>query len=261
MSGERTDLAALLIAVFAVGLGPLDTPGNWNSINTFVCVPVLVVLWVYSLHRERRSSPLTAERLAVALVFGFIFSIGLSWPCQALLTHPTDPAEAYHLALIPAFLVVLVLWLLWPGPRQETKPDEGTSYVKLPGSAAPKGHLDSLDTNRVQQQGVATASLADGPPGEPVPNPWIAISRVNAVLATMAEIGRPASTSEIHDKLKKAGRPENAEQIRNTLGYLYRRTKRIIRVDQGLWELPASAEAAAVQSAASGNGLVPRTDA
>jgi hypothetical protein len=90
----------------------------------------------------------------------------------------------------------------------------------------------------------------ESPGSEQVPHPWLGLTQADAVLAAMAEIGRPATTGEIHDKLKKSGRPEDAEQIRSTVGYLYRRTHRIMRVSRGLWELPASANGAAGHAAA-----------
>jgi multidrug resistance efflux pump len=70
------------------------------------------------------------------------------------------------------------------------------------------------------------------------PHPWSALSQADAVLAALAEIGRPAATAEVYEKLAKAGRSEDTEKVRGTLGYLYRRAKKVDRMGRGLWELP-----------------------
>lgn len=98
---------------------------------------------------------------------------------------------------------------------------------------------------------------AESPMSEPEPHPWQALTQAEAVIEALAEIGRPATTAEIYEKITGAGRPEGAEQIRSTIGYLNRRAHKINRVDRGLWELPGEAgtEAPAVAGVAvSGNG-------
>ncbi len=136
MPGKEPDTAALLIGVFAVGLGPLINSGNWDPINTIVCIPVLVVLWVYSLNRGRRTELLTSERLAVAMVLGFIVSIGFSWPAQTVLG--AGPIDAYYAGLLPGCLTVIVLWCLWPRSKQEPQPNDASLDLELPGSIKPE---------------------------------------------------------------------------------------------------------------------------
>jgi hypothetical protein len=95
----------------------------------------------------------------------------------------------------------------------------------------------------------APPSTVDASPSVPVgkdagtdTHPWLRLSQMDACLAALADFGRPASTSEIHKKLVQAGRPEKPEQVRNAVGYLFRRAKRINRVGRGLWELPPGAD-------------------
>jgi hypothetical protein len=87
------------------------------------------------------------------------------------------------------------------------------------------------------------AAPTENPPSEPEPHPWRAMSQSDAVIAALTEIGRPATTAEIYERLVSAGRAEGSEQIRSTVGYLNRRARRIMRVDRGLWELPPSSGA------------------
>src|SRR5689334_4266378 len=84
MFGKETDLATLLVGVFAVGVGPAAADGPWDATDTAVCIPVLILLWIYTFKiPARQPEKGSAERLAVATVFGFIFSIGLAWPSQS----------------------------------------------------------------------------------------------------------------------------------------------------------------------------------
>lgn len=150
MLGKETDIAALLIGVFAVGVGPLVSTSPWDPINSVVCIPVLVVLWVYSLHYPtRRPKTLTPERVAIATVFGFIVSISFGWPSQAV--FHLDPVTAYYPALVPGFVVGFIVWCWWPGPRPswwplpcwpdmkpETKSDDVVDDSELTGISAPE---------------------------------------------------------------------------------------------------------------------------
>jgi hypothetical protein len=141
MPAKETDLAALLIAVFAVGVSPLVANGSWTAVNTIVCFPVLAVLWVYSLHDPaRRGSTITSERFAVAIVLGFIVSVGCSWPAQAiarLAKHPVTPIWAYYWGLAPGCITALVLWLWLPGPRPKAKPSDASYSMKRSEAGEP----------------------------------------------------------------------------------------------------------------------------
>ncbi len=108
----------------------------------------------------------------------------------------------------------------------------------------------------VTPTGEAEASApAESPGGEPVPHPWLALGQTDAVLAALAEIGRPATTTEIYDRLVKAGRTEGPEQVRSAVGYLHRRAKKVDRMARGLWELPGGSDSpAATEVPSSSNG-------
>lgn len=134
MPAKETDLAALLIAVFAVGVSPLVATGAWTPVNTIICGPVLTVLWVYSLHApERRGTTVTPERFAVAVVIGFIVSVGCSWPAQTIARGFNDhitPIDAYYWGLLPGCGITLILWLRWPGPRRKYNPNDNLRAIK-----------------------------------------------------------------------------------------------------------------------------------
>ena len=69
---------------------------------------------------------------------------------------------------------------------------------------------------------------------------------------TLREIGRPASTVEVRERLRQRGYEYDAEQIRSTLHYL-RRKERVIRTAPGVWAVP--------DDAAAGNGASAQGDA
>lgn len=66
---------------------------------------------------------------------------------------------------------------------------------------------------------------------------WATLTNMDAAVAALAEIGRPASTREVYEKLRSAGRPEDFEQVRAAFGYL-KRKKKIERASAGLWQPP-----------------------
>jgi hypothetical protein len=72
--------------------------------------------------------------------------------------------------------------------------------------------------------------------------PFSEITQMEACLRILTELGRPATTQEVLDKLRSHGRPENYEQVRGALAYLLRK-KRIKRVGPGLWESPTTTDA------------------
>jgi hypothetical protein len=78
------DPAALLVAVLAVGVGPLTEDGPWSWINTVVCVVVLVVLGSYASLVTSPREMLISFRLRLPLLFVtcFILGIALAYPIQ-----------------------------------------------------------------------------------------------------------------------------------------------------------------------------------
>lgn len=104
--------------------------GPWDSTDTAVCIPVLIVLWIYTfIIPARRPEQGTAERFAVATVFGFIVSIGLAWPSQAAFNLST--ATAYYPAAALGCVTGLIIWLWYPGANPKTGVDS-SSHDKKP---------------------------------------------------------------------------------------------------------------------------------
>ena len=120
MSARETDLPALLIAVFAVGISTAVTPGSWDGIDSIVCIPVLVVLWAYTLSgpaRRARTRPL--ERLAISVVLAFIFSVLFAFPVQQIFGLENHANQAFYWALIPGCIIAGILWYR-TGPDRKT---------------------------------------------------------------------------------------------------------------------------------------------
>ena len=83
MKKPDVDPAALLIAIIAVAVTPLITPGPWDKLNTAVALIVLIVLWAYTVGGHRRDSLESfVECSAIGLVMGLIFAISIAWPIQ-----------------------------------------------------------------------------------------------------------------------------------------------------------------------------------
>ena len=124
MSSKETDLAALLIAVFAVGITTATAPGSWDGIDSIVCIPVFVVLLAYSLTgspQEARERIL--ERLAVTAVLILIVSTFFAFPVQqiaGLKPNEHNADLAFYWALIPGCLAGGILWH-WTGPVREKR--------------------------------------------------------------------------------------------------------------------------------------------
>jgi hypothetical protein len=78
---------------------------------------------------------------------------------------------------------------------------------------------------------------------------WAVLNNMDAAVAALTEIGHPASTREIYEELRVAGRPEGFEQVRAALGYLKRKGK-IDTPSRGLWQPPAMIESTAEAPAA-----------
>lgn len=153
---KRVDPAALLVAVLAVGVGPLYEDGAWAWTNTAVAALVLTVILCFIVPaRQSLQARAWKERvpiaLAQALVVGFITVIGSALFFQQLPSteelfrfcglEPTVTAElvrrwywasceatlvdqaasaATPWALIPGGVIAtaLFLWLWWPRKAQ-----------------------------------------------------------------------------------------------------------------------------------------------
>ena len=147
------DPAALLIAIIAVAVTPLTTPGPWDKLNTAVALIVLIVLWAYTIGSHRRDSLESfGECSAIGLVMGLIFAISIAWPIQFFWTwagktndKPDFVAADYStwsgLALGLVTATVLTIFL-WKKPR------------------APKGTLCSIPRSEPLDKG--SQSTCDG---------------------------------------------------------------------------------------------------
>jgi hypothetical protein len=104
------DPGALLIAVLAVGIGPLNEDGPWDAINTIVCAIVLVVFYCY-LWPESSQRLGRRHLLALSVVLGFIFAIGLAYPIQIAIhiwaSSPTATSTTDYVVL----MLTALLWL------------------------------------------------------------------------------------------------------------------------------------------------------
>jgi hypothetical protein len=79
MDKPHVDPGALLVAVFAVGVGPLTEDGPWDRINSVISAVVLAVVLCYLWPQAGISWP---HLLAFCIVVSFIFAIGIAWPVQ-----------------------------------------------------------------------------------------------------------------------------------------------------------------------------------
>jgi hypothetical protein len=120
---EKFDPAALLIAVFAVGVNPLLSSGAWTVLNTVVSVVTLLIVGPYALSRSTRLRlRQDGPRVPVAATIGFVVAVGLAWPTRSMLDEgqwrafPSVESEADLLGTIVALTVGLVVgvtvWLV-----------------------------------------------------------------------------------------------------------------------------------------------------
>jgi hypothetical protein len=82
------------------------------------------------------------------------------------------------------------------------------------------------------------------------PNPEV--SQTELCITALKDFAKPASTTEIRERLNEGGHQYDAEQIRSALAYLLRR-ERVVRLGSGVpgvWTLPPAPNG----SAASANG-------
>ena len=85
---EKVDPAALLIAVFAVGAGPLLQSGAWNYVNTVTAAVVLLVVVAFSWPTVRKGSRLPRSFwFPYATIYAFITAVAASWPAQWITTN------------------------------------------------------------------------------------------------------------------------------------------------------------------------------
>ena len=124
MKKPDVDPAALLIAIIAVAVTPLTTPGPWDKLNTAVALIVLIVLWAYTIGSHRHDSMESfVECSAIGLVMGLIFAISIAWPIQFFWTwtgktndNPDFVAADYStwsglaLGLVIATVLATFLW-------------------------------------------------------------------------------------------------------------------------------------------------------
>jgi hypothetical protein len=87
----HTDIAAVLIAVLVVAIGPFGTPGAWDWMGSVIAVVVLFVLTAYSWSPFWRSSRF--QRAALVLVFWAILTVGLAWPVQKYVLHVSPRSD------------------------------------------------------------------------------------------------------------------------------------------------------------------------
>jgi hypothetical protein len=68
------------------------------------------------------------------------------------------------------------------------------------------------------------------------------VSQTDLCEKELRELGRPATTREIHERLSAAGYKFNFEQVRSALGYL-KRKDRVERAGPATWQFPRTREA------------------
>jgi hypothetical protein len=125
MSRSSVDPAFLLIAVIAVGINPLTSPGHCGVTNTLLGAVVSLVVLLYAWPRNEDKVDV-AHFLAVSLVLAIVFSTVFAWPIQELIFMPTGPrptddpaidrisAEATYWGLALGFvLAALVFVFFW----------------------------------------------------------------------------------------------------------------------------------------------------
>lgn len=109
----RVDPAALLVAVLAVGVGPLTQDGYWSITNTMVAVTVLVVVVLYG-WPTKHQRPTARQMAATSWVIAFLVGQALAWPIQELVfSWGSRTGEGDDLSA--AVSAVVLGWALtWP---------------------------------------------------------------------------------------------------------------------------------------------------
>jgi hypothetical protein len=109
VTANRVDPAALLIAVLAVGVGPMTETGPWEPMNTIIATAVLMIIMPYAFAKQVRSGWLVeGPRLPIVVAIAFVFGVLAAWPIQAI--WRTEDDEASYAALGVAGAVVVIFW-------------------------------------------------------------------------------------------------------------------------------------------------------
>jgi hypothetical protein len=98
---RKVDPAALLLAVIAVGINPLTSPGEWAPINTVVAGVVGAILLAFTWPRKASLQDEAGQTIKVdtwitvaqAIAYGLIVAIGAAWPIQHYLLRAPDCPE------------------------------------------------------------------------------------------------------------------------------------------------------------------------
>lgn len=95
---QRVDPGALLVAVFAVTVGPLADDGPWDRLNTIVAVLVGVVVFCFIWPRTDDGAFDPWLAVPQSIVMGLISGIAAAWPMQ-LVTGSEESGSNWGLAL------------------------------------------------------------------------------------------------------------------------------------------------------------------
>lgn len=97
-SHQRVDPAALLVTVLVFGFTPVSEDGPWDLTNTLTAAVVGVVLWGYTWPRQWDRSRFDRRMvLAHAVIYGFVFAVGLAFPVQLLLDESFSALQCENL--------------------------------------------------------------------------------------------------------------------------------------------------------------------
>jgi hypothetical protein len=145
MERASVDPGALLIAVFAVGVGPLTESGPWGPINSGISVIVLAVVLCYLWPPKGIAR---RHLLALCIVLGFITGIGLAWPMQQIIfggqSSPAAPDRASYAALVLTCVLAVGAYVLF---RRQTLHLFDGGYNRAGDSAEPQGSPRLLPTD------------------------------------------------------------------------------------------------------------------
>lgn len=112
-----------------------------------------------------------------------------------------------------------------------------TAQSRLDELASMEAHVTAaMRAAEEYGQGIQATERADR---RPVPETnWASLTNKEAALKALNEIGRPASTREIYNKLRSVGRTEVFDQVRAALGDLKRRGQ-LTKASRELWQPPS----------------------
>jgi hypothetical protein len=138
---RRVDPAALLVAVVAVGVGPLFESGEWSFINTAVAGLVLVIILCFVLPTRPTLLKLPLRQrlpLAIAQSFatGFVAAIGSAWLIQIWQGIPTGSCGTEPQLNQVHFAERYFYFQQCLQVRGDQVANEATKWTALPGAAA-----------------------------------------------------------------------------------------------------------------------------